>query len=329
MSVTIAAQSRPSDEQWDAIWSACDYATYFHSREWAEIWSAHTRGSVVPDARLIRFSDGMQALLPLSLRKRHGGMIIDHFSCPGGTYGGWIAEDALRAEHAALLCDLLLTRAGNLRWRLNPYNPLEQLPPHVARSEEDTHVLDLAPGFGAVYRRWSKGHRSAVQKATKFGVAVRLADGLDDWRSYFEVYQDSLRRWGDAASSHYEWGLFEDIFARNSPRARLWLAVHDAGVVAGALCFYARRHVVYWHGGALESALHVEPVKLLFHDVIQHASAEGFRWFDFNPSGGHEGVRVFKRGFATDNLPCPMVSVETRFKKLLGAATYYAAKVMP
>jgi hypothetical protein len=329
MSVLIVSEERASDGQWDAVWSECDYATYFHSREWAQIWSGHTRGSVVPDARMIRFSDGMQALLPLSMGKRRGGMINDHFSSPGGTYGGWIATDALDVQHAVLLNDFLLTKVGNLRWRLNPYNPLESLPQESIRTLEETQTLPLTPDFTELFKRWSRAHRAAVNKAAKAGVSVRLAADVDDWRAYFEVYQDSLRRWGDKASSQYEWSVFADILARNSPHARLWLALHDSKIVAGALCFYAKQHAVYWHGAALENAFQVQPVKLLFHDVIRHASEQGLRWFDFNPSGGHEGVRAFKRGFATEELACPMVSVETRWKKVLGVATHYFAKVMP
>ena len=60
-------QIRPAlPEEWDAIWDDCSYATYFHSREWAEIWSCYTQGDLRPNPLLVLFSDGKEALLPLS-----------------------------------------------------------------------------------------------------------------------------------------------------------------------------------------------------------------------------------------------------------------------
>ena len=32
---------RAEPAEWDAIWSQCSYATFFHSREWAEVWRKH------------------------------------------------------------------------------------------------------------------------------------------------------------------------------------------------------------------------------------------------------------------------------------------------
>jgi hypothetical protein len=51
-------------------------------------------------------------------------------------------------------------------------------------------------------------------------------------------------------------------------------------------------------------------VNLLLHDVIRDACERGFRWFDFNPSGGHEGVAAFKRSFGAECRPAPVVTIE-------------------
>ncbi|MFO7181753.1 MAG: hypothetical protein DIU78_023845, partial [Pseudomonadota bacterium] len=36
--VTIARVETPSFREWEATWRACDYATFFHSPYWAELW---------------------------------------------------------------------------------------------------------------------------------------------------------------------------------------------------------------------------------------------------------------------------------------------------
>lgn len=71
----------------------------------------------------------------------------------------------------------------------------------------------------------------------------------------------------------------------------------DGQTVAGAVCLSARRVVVYWHGAMLESHEEHGPVQILRLDEIRHHCAAGMEWFDFNPSGGQEGVRKFKSSF--------------------------------
>ncbi len=72
----------------------------------------------------------------------------------------------------------------------------------------------------------------------------------------------------------------------------------------------AQNHAVWFHrnhGAALEDYFTLRPVNLLLYEAIKHACEEGYAWFDFNPSGGHEGVRAFKRSFGTESRPSPVV----------------------
>jgi hypothetical protein len=316
-----------TNEQWDTAWQGCDYATYFHSREWAEVWSEYSAGRSVPAAKRVTFADGCDAVLTLSGARRHGGWVTDHVSSPGGTFGGWVSTSALTSQHADALCRFLQTGVGNLQWRLNPYDVnLAEL--CVVGKRDETHVLDLSHGFDAIFRGWTKGHSSAARKAQKAGVTVRFAQDVRDWRSYYAAYEDSLRRWADKASGRYEWRFFETLFRRASPHVRLWLAEANGEIVAGALCFYARTHVVYWHGAALETYFNLRPVNLLMFEAIKHSCENGFRWFDFNPSGAHEGVAAFKRSFGATARLCPVVTIETRWTKLLDAVAYYRRKVL-
>ena len=124
MSITIKKIENTPDSMWDRLWWDCKYATYFHSREWAEVLSKYTKGKIQPDPLLITFSDGKQAILPLSSRKSYKGLIKTSLSSPLGTYGGWISVDELNSEHAALLVEYLTNKLGNLIWRINPYDKL-------------------------------------------------------------------------------------------------------------------------------------------------------------------------------------------------------------
>lgn len=309
-----------SSEEWDNIWRDCDYATYFHSREWAEIWNIYTQDEICPDPRKIEFSDGKHALLPLSFRKRINGMMKEYLSSPAGTFGGWVSTDELSVAHAILLASYLHDACDNLVWRFNPYDPLTSKTGIPYSNVDVTHFLELKGGFDVLHKRWHKNRPSIlrkVKKAGKSGVQIRPAALNEDWYSYYKIYQKSLVRWGARASSRYSWELFEEMFKKDSPDIILWLATYENKIIAGAICFYSRRHAVYWHGASLSEYFSLRPVNLLFYEIIRDACDRGCSWFDFNPSGGHEGVKAFKLSFGAEPLSSPVVTRQSLPMKVL------------
>lgn len=318
-------------EEWDIIWKQCDYATYFHSREWAELWQVYTANKMKPCPKLVIFSDGTKALLPLSMQRRKS--VLPHFfSSPGGTFGGWISECDLKKEHCALLIDFLINKIGNLIWRLNPYNSVvfnDNCGDVYKIVEDETLAVDLTHGFEDVLCSCSRGHRCSAKKASKEGIRVRTAENEEEWKDYYAVYEDSLRRWGEAALTRFGWELFYAMFRRNSPHIKLWVATYNGVIVAGALCFYAKRHVVCWHAATLEKYFVLRPTVFLMLEAIKDACEKGYWWFDFNPSEKLEGVITFKKRFGAKPLPCPdiyqktnsvrgYIFVKEKIKKLIG-----------
>lgn len=308
MTISIDKISKASPQEWDEIWSACEYATYFHSREWAEIWRTYTCGQIRPAASMIYFSDGKKALLPLSCQKtgRWPRRKYMYLSSPAGTFGGWLSNDNIEAGHARLLGSYLAEELGSLTWRFNPYDKLAIEAGVTPTKEDETHAIELTAGFDAIFRGWTKGHRSASKKARTEGVEIRCANSPEDWDAYFVAYEDSLQRWGNKASSRYEKSLFDSMQSRHSPNISLWLAIYKDQVIAGSLCFYSKRHVVYWHGAALEEYFKLRPANLLIYEIVRGACEQNYLWFDFNPSGGHEGVKSFKKSFGAQPLACPV-----------------------
>lgn len=329
MTLDIRHVQRATARDWDSHWEACEHATYFHSREWAEIWHAATRGKVRPEPQLVTFSDATTALLPLCSTSTLGNLARTYLSGHVATVGGWISDDPLGPEHASLLAEALTRRFGNVVWKLNPFDPLTEPFRAQANEPDETDVLDLAPGFEAVHRGWTKGHRSAVTKARRLGVTVRTASTLDDWRAYHAVFEDSVRRWGKDAILVHGVELFEEMGRRHSPNVRLWLAHHEGELVAGALCLYAPRHVAYWHGAALQRHFPLRPVNLLLYEAIRHACEQPhLAWFDLGSSGPLEGVRSFKRSFGPQALPCPTLRVEAEWVRLARAGRKAAGRLV-
>lgn len=141
---------------------------------------------------------------------------------------------------------------------------------------------------------------------------------MSDWQQYYHVYENTLLRWGDRASSRHSWEIFNEMFQRNSANIKLWLAINkDEVVVAGAIIFYAKKHVVYWHGAALGEYFCFRPVNLLFYEIIKNTCAKRYSWFDFNPSGGHEGVVRFKKSFGAKTVCYPIITITKSTKSMI------------
>lgn len=288
--------SEASPERWGEIAAACDHATWFHTHAWAEFWQAES--GLRPRGFLFRFDDNSEALVPASEDRALAGLVRHTVSSATGKYGGWISDRALAADAAAQVWGWLARRALTLR--RNPFCPE---PDGLPWTRPDfTQAIDLEPGFDALMRGWSKKHLGSLAKAGQAGVSAREAGTPEEWREYFAIYQDSVRRWGDSAQAVHAWSVFERLQALPAGTVRLWLAMHDGRAAAGAICFYHRRHVVYWHGASREDAMAHCPAFALLQLAMRHACDAGYRWFDFNPSGGLQGVVHFKAGFGAQRL---------------------------
>lgn len=322
MSLTIQHQSDASAAEWRRIWLACEHATFFHSPEWAETWEKYSRGLVRPAAKLIRFSDGREALLPLSYETRLKGLLSRYVCSPEATYGGWISEQPLTTSHAVLLTRWLLEAEGkNLVWRLNPYDPLAlqaAMICSVAARRDQTHAVRLSADPEQLFKGFKKGTREDIRKAQKKGcIEVSAAESAEEWRAYHRVYQDSLARWGHSPNEGYRWELFEHLRRLDSPYVRLWIARYEGQVVSGELSFYSQRHSVSWHAATLKDYLRSGVSKYQSFEILKDCCARGLQWLDFNPSAGLDGVKELKESFRAEALPAPLVYVDTPLKRVI------------
>lgn len=306
--VDIVRVRAAADAEWDAAWLACEHATWFHSRAWAEIWAEVRIGELLPAARIVEFSDGTSAVLPLCEERGRGPR--RHRSSPAGTYGGWLTEEPLAKAHAARLFAYLRDEVPGLAWRICPWDALAVELAAGTGEPETTRALRLEAGFEALEGRFASGARWGARRARREGLEVGIATELDEWRAYYALYEASLARWGERATSRYPWDLFAEIRLRDPENARLWVARLDGEVVAGALACYAPWHAAWWHGAADEAALRRQPMHLLLHAMIQDACEQGLVGFDLGPSHGHAGVEAFKAAYATETLACPMLRTE-------------------
>lgn len=304
------------------MWRSCDYATFFHGPDWAELWERFSGGKTRSAAEEVVFADGRHAVLPLCFERKLHGLLSRYVAAPECTFGGWIAGQPLSTEQCDwLLSRLVEDRGASLVWRMNPY---DRAAFEVARRRglscrrDETHALRLAPGPEALLDKFKNGYRSDIRKAIRRGrISVDVATTLEEWRAYYRVYVETLGRWGHRPDEGYPWELFQTLAELRSPDVKLWLGRYDGAVVSGELCLYAKRHVVSWHAATLESHLRTDVAKVQIFRVIEDACRTGHAWFDFNPSAGLRGVKTFKESFNAEPLPAPIVYVDSHMKRFI------------
>lgn len=294
-------------ELWDQVVSRSEYATFFHTSAWAQIivetyphFHIATKGFMLDDGRV--------AIVPMVgtiERNRYFKWYESMF--PGG-YGGAVAERSLtQRETNTIFRQLASAATAYIHVMGNPYTD-HNLPLSYSRSTQYTHVLSLAEGFDAILSNYSSEKRRSIKKAAKMEVEVSVAETEQEFRSYYEVYEDTLRRWGDTTLMRYPYSLFEQIYRHRSDAIRLWVAKVKGEIVSGDVFFYHNQHVVYWHGATRESYFSHHPAPLLMTDIIKDACQRGFRYCDLGPSGGLKGVENYKEGFgAQKKLFCSYV----------------------
>lgn len=287
---------------WASICQESDAATFFHTSVWANVL-AKTFRQWTPRPVAMEFSDGNRMVLPLMQRKSliPGGYYLE--SMPPGVYGGPLFTSEPAETHTRALLEAL-DDLSNVIVLGNPFGSQIVFPDDRSRSLY-THVLDLSVGVERVVKNFRKGHAANISAARRKGVEISVASRREDVDAYFDIYQNTLSRWGDKAGGFYPKRLFQNLFdlPEYGQSIRLWLAKYKGNVASGAWVFYHKRHAVYWHGAMHSDYAQYHPVHLMLAEAIGQACRDNFRWFDFNPSGGLKGVEHFKRGFGATPMP--------------------------
>lgn len=286
---------------WNQICSTSNHSTFFHTKTWADVLNLTFR-RWAPSPMTLEFGD--RNLLVLPLMRRDGLLRIGYYceSMLPGVYGGPVFLRNPSEEHWRILWNEV-NKFSNINLLGNPFLPHVGCP-IATRRTMSTQLLDLTPGVDRILKGFRKGHYADLKAARRKGVEIRIAASMQEVDDYFNIYQDSLARWGQKASGFYPRVLFRNLFLlpKYGRSVKLWLALNQNKVIAGGWFFYHNVHAVYWHSAVHSNYMSYHPVHLLLTAAIEESARAGFRWFDFSPSGGLKGVEHFKRGFGPTRL---------------------------
>jgi hypothetical protein len=298
-----------TSEEWDDMWRSCQSATYYHSREWAEIWQSYTNGAIIPVPVTLTFSDDIQVVLPVMKRKYYKGLIT-RYALTGppfiSKYGNWLSKDKLHLSHISLISQFIVEKYKNLTWQLNPFDSnsknVHVKAKYCRRFPETDYAINLTKGEAAIYSSFKNSCRNHIKQGLNNKLVVAEGSGIELWRKYFGIYQDTVKRWGEKTPYVLDWKLFEILLYKNSPYIKLWLVWYGDVAIAGCINFYSNRKIMAWHMTSLTEYRNLRPVHLLEYSMILDGIQKQFDWYDMGTDAGSKGLQDFKRSFGPDKL---------------------------
>ncbi len=287
---------RADFDEWQEITDKCDYATFFHTPTWSKVF-AETYPQMEIAAKKFILDDGARAILPLIKVKAVKGLFKSYVSNIADVYGGIICERKIEGKEInEIFVSLIKRNVASISVTGNPLFDYD-LPRQFKMKEDFTQVIRLGRDEARIWTSYKPACRRQINKARQEKMMCKEASNFDEWREYYSIYQDALKRWGNEATSNYPFSLFDTLYKVNNPNIKLWLIISDGAIVGGNLNFYHNKHCVYWHGALLGDYFRYGISNFLIHNIILDANARGYRYYDFNPSGGHEGTARFKDSF--------------------------------
>lgn len=288
-------------EEWRKIAEGCEYATFFHTPLWSQIFST-TYPEIEVSTKKFVFDDGKIAILPLIKMKRYKGLVKSYISSAAGVYGGIISKDRIeQKEITKIALSLTKPNIASISITGNPFSACD-LPNRFNIRSDFTQIIRLDKDEKEIWADYKHSNRNKINKARRTGLSFREAKNYEEWKEYYSIYQEALKRWGDSATSKYPFSLFENMFKVRNPSIKLWLVVIDGKIVGGNLNFYHNAHCVEWHASFLSDYFKYGIRNFLVHNIIIDANTRGYKYYDFNPSGGHEGTARFKESFGAKRL---------------------------
>ena len=290
-----------SRQKWNEIIRNSEYGYFFHTPIWAKILE-ETYGYRIA-TRLYEI-EGIEVLIPMMEVKKYG--FRYYHSMPFG-YGGIFPVSDIPSEILQEISkDVVGGRHLIFELSLPPFFKFPIQEDSGTRQIDSewnyTHVLSLEKGFDYLWKnKFKRANRTAIRKAKKNGIEVLNENSLQNFREFYELYDESSKRWGYKEPPH-PLELYENMCRYGLSHVQLRLAVKDDNVIAGLVTFYYGKNIFAWASAYLMEYGIYRPTNLLFKDSIEQACNEGYKCYNFGASGALGGVRRFKENFGAERV---------------------------
>ena len=175
----------------------------------------------------------------------------------------------------------------------------------------DTVLLSLLESEEKILSEMKSKWRYNIRLASKKGVEVKSYSAKDAdfpcaFEEFFKLFMQTSERDGvQFHQKNYYLGLLNSSAeTQNAPVVRLYLAKHEADVLAGIITLFCKKEAVYLYGASGNIKRNFMPAYLLQWNAICDAKKIGCPVYDFygcppeeNKNHPMHGLFLFKTGF--------------------------------
>ena len=161
--------------------------------------------------------------------------------------------------------------------------------PWCRKSDYCTMIVDLGVGANKIWKGWHPETRRNVRKATKAGLHVEQGSHLLD--DFYRLVTLTMRRHGTPVHSKK---FYQNILQEFPDDVTIYVVKLFEQPVATSLTVSFKTCIHSFVGASDAEFFKLKPNDLLYWEIIQHASNQGFRYLDFGRSSWESGTFRYK-----------------------------------
>lgn len=170
---------------------------------------------------------------------------------------------------------------------------------HISKLDLKRESLD------DIWKSFKTAIRNQTRKAEKNGVEIKVADSLEDYRTFYEMEAETRKFQGMPI---YPLSLFTNIYEKlhKKEKSRLLLAYYEGKPIAGSMAFYSNNKAIYAYSSSKKDREYMQlcPNNLLVWELIKYSYGIGCEIFDFGSTFiKNEGLLHFKKQWGTETSP--------------------------
>jgi FemAB-related protein (PEP-CTERM system-associated) len=190
---------------------------------------------------------------------------------------------------------------SSVEYRASAQSPLQEGEYETMSNNQKVRMLlDLPKSSETLLTGFKSKLRSQIRKAQKNGLIVELGNHKELIDEFYDVFSCNMR---DLGSPTHSLNWFREI-NQNYQKDMIISIVKYQGqpVAAGIVLFSGPRAAIPWASTRREFN-RLSPNMLLYWSLLEYASDNGFKTFDFGRSSFNEGTYKFKQQWGAKPVP--------------------------
>jgi len=308
MSITVRRFNSSDEMAWDEFVESSNNGTLFHTRKFLNY---HPEDRFIDHDLIFEKKTHIISVLPATIQKKDGEQIL--ISHPGASVGSCVISEKLSFAESLEIVESLSNYA-----QANKIDRIRLIQPPIIYHRHLSHYMDFAfknGGYSYVHRELSSylhlentiednlskfkpTHRTALRKAEKLGVKVRLSD---DFETFYPILQNNLSIRHNVSPTHTLLELLR--LKKLSPdKIHLFGAYMGNEMIAGVVNFIVNPKVVLvFYISHKQGYTDHRSLNLLIYEIIKWSLRKQLKILDFGIFTVNEtpnmGLARFKENF--------------------------------